>query len=117
MEAKCGRRRRKVTTMVTGLKVTVDGTEARQLCLDRAGLLRAKANRAREQAVGIETAEVGAMNYTNGDPLRALKDKAVEYDAEAQELEFVGNHIDASETYMFDYSDMQKLGIVSRHRY
>jgi len=103
--------------MIEGLKVTIEGVELRQLCMQRAQHHRERAQVYAEQIASMEAAEIQGANYTNGDPIRALKTKHGEHINEANELEFYGAHIDFREKYLLDHSALNKLGIVQKNYY
>lgn len=101
--------------MIEGLKITVSGTELRTLCLTQAGKLKAKAERALEQADVYETAEVqtGVQQSTsNRDPVEDLRAAAVTHNSNAQELVFIADHLEPLETYLLGREDLYRLGII-----
>lgn len=100
--------------MIEGLKVTIAGDELRTLCYERADRCQSQADKADDQAGSIERDALGATGYTNGDPVRALRDLKERYAAEAKELRFIGDHIDIDEEYYLQRADLAYLGIVSR---
>jgi hypothetical protein len=51
------------------------------------------------------------MNYSGGDPKRQLLERREHHEAEASELQFIGDHLNITEDYLLDRSDLQKLGI------
>lgn len=97
--------------MIEGLKVTVVGTELRELCLKRAGHHRTRAAVYAEQKASMDKSEIGEMTYSNGDPKRVLKDKLERHAAEAGEMDFIAAHLVADEHYLLDSSALSKLGI------
>jgi hypothetical protein len=56
------------------------------------------------------------MNYTGGDPVRALTDKQTEHESQAGEMDFIAKHIDVGENYLLDSQALVKLGIC-KNRY
>lgn len=102
--------------MIEGLKPTVSGEKLKDLCIARASYHTQRAEKYQEQVDSMERAEIEGMNYTNGDPKRALKDKQNQHLADAEEMLFLAQNINVYETYILDSGDLQKLGIC-RNRY
>lgn len=102
--------------MIEGLKVTVPGTELRGLCNKRADHHRARSKVYAEQIASMEKNEVEGMNYTGGDPKRALRDKLEQHESEAGEMDFIAGHLVDGEQYLLDQSALAKLGI-AKSRY
>ena len=61
--------------MIIGLKVTIPGTELKELCIKRGEFHFARSKVYQEQLTNMESNEVESMTYSNGDPKRSLKDK------------------------------------------
>ena len=102
--------------MIEGLKPKVIGSKLQQICLDRSMHHCNRADKYAEQLRSMEANEIDGMAYTNGDPKRALRDKRDQHIADAAEMVFLAEHIDANETYILDVNDLTKLGIC-RSRY
>lgn len=100
--------------MIEGLKVTIVGTELRELCIKRAEHHRQRAKVYAGQKASMEENEIGEMTYSNGDPKRVLKDKQEQHEAESGELDFIAAHLVAGEQYLLDSSALAKLGISKR---
>lgn len=100
--------------MIEGLKVTVKGGEVRDLADKRADYHAERRTAYAEQVVSMEAAKVEGMAYTNGDPVRALKEKLDEHGSEEQEMRFISAHIDPKETYLLDRDALHRLGIVKK---
>lgn len=58
----------------------------------------------------MQNAAVEGMNYSGGDPMRALKDKQAEHEGQADEMDFIAAHI-AGGSYMLQREDLHRLGI------
>lgn len=101
--------------VIEGLKVTVDGAEVRELCVKRAAHHRERAAAYAEQITNMQNMAVEGMNYTNGDPVRALTEKKAEHEGQADELDFIAAHI-AGGSYMLQREDLHRLGIC-KNRY
>lgn len=100
--------------MIEGLKVTIGGTDLRELCRKRAEHHRQRAKVYADQKASLEENEIGAMTYSGGDPKRALQDKQAQHEAEAGELDFIADHLVVGEQYLLDASALSKLGIARR---
>lgn len=98
-------------TMTEGLKVTVKGAELRELCLKRVEHHSQRALVYVDQIASMEANEIEGMNYSGGDPKRQLLERREYHEAEAGELQFIGDHLNLTEDYLLDRSDLQKLGI------
>ena len=97
--------------MIEGLKVTIVGTELRDLCAKRADHHRERAKTYGEQIAMMEKNAVEGMNYTGGDPVRALTDKRTEHESQAGEMDFIAAHINVGENYLLDNQALVRLGI------
>lgn len=102
--------------MIEGLKVTVNGAELVLLCKDRALFHLGRAEKYQLQIMSMKQNAIEGMNYTNGDPVKALEDKRFGHEAEASELQFIADHLDICETYLLGRDDLVKLGI-TKSRY
>ena len=100
--------------MIEGLKITIEGTELKELCAKRAQHHLERSVAYAGQLASMEKAEIEGMQYSGGDPKRALRDKKEQHDAEASEMDFIAAHIVTSETYMLDKDALYKLGISKR---
>lgn len=99
--------------MIEGLKVTIVGTELRELCTKRADHHLQLAKHYSDQQASMEANEIGEMTYSNSDPKSVLKDKKKHHESEAGELDFIASHLVADEQYLLDSSALVKLGIAS----
>lgn len=97
--------------MIEGLKVTVKGTELRDLCLKHAEYQRQRAKVYADQTASMEANEIEGMNYSGGDPKKQLRDRHDHHESEAGELQFIGEHLNLTEDYLLERSDLLKLGI------
>lgn len=102
--------------MIEGLKVTVNGAELVLLCKERAIHHLARAEKYQLQIVSMKQNAIEGMNYTNGDPVKALEDKRSSHESEASELQFIADHLVITETYLLCRDDLVKLGI-TKSRY
>ena len=102
--------------MIEGLKVTIVGTELKELCAKRADHHRNRAKVYAGQKASMEENEIGEMSYSNGDPKRVLKDKQEQHESECGELDFIAAHLVPTEEYLLDGAALCKLGI-AKSRY
>lgn len=97
--------------MIEGLKVTVAAAELRDLCLKQAEFHDARRATYAENVKNLVDAEIEGMNYSGGDPKKALRDKESQHANSADELRFIAGHLDLSESYLLDDAALRKLGI------
>lgn len=102
--------------MIEGLKVTIEGTELKGLCEKRSIFHAERAEAYLRQVANLDLDGVEPMQYTGGDPKRALRDKGTEHENASAEMAFTAAHINVNETYILDRSDLATLGI-TRSRY
>lgn len=102
--------------MIEGLKVTVNGAELVLLCKDRALFHLGRAEKYQLQIMSMKQNAIEGMNYTNGDPVKALQDKCSCHESEALELQFIAEHLIPTEQYLLGRDDLVKLGI-TKSRY
>jgi hypothetical protein len=103
--------------MIEGLKVTVDGKELVEICDRRAKYHRDRAAVYRNQVQVMQENRIEGMHNTSaGDPTAQLSEKAKTHDADAEEMDFIADHIVKAETYLLSREDLVKLGI-TKSRY
>jgi hypothetical protein len=103
--------------MIEGLKVTVDGQELIELCDKRAKHHRDRAAVYRNQVQVMQENKIEGMHNTSaGDPTQQLSEKAKTHEGDAEEMEFIADHIQSDERYLLGREDLAKLGI-TRSRY
>lgn len=103
--------------MIEGLKVTIPGAELRQLCEDRAAHHAARVEAYQGQVDSMKSAQVEPMQYSGGDPIKALEDKRDQHQTQGDEMTFIAAHIDTTESYLLDRSDLERIGVVRGSRY
>lgn len=94
--------------MIEGLKVTVSGTELKQLALARAKFHAEKAATLKGQLSTLDSLD---MTGKSMDPAREARDKIENCNRQAAELQFIAEHLTDGETYLLESSDLVKLGI------
>lgn len=97
--------------MIEGLKVTVEATELRALCIARGQYHMDRSAVYENQLKNMEQAEIEGMNYSNGDPKKVMREKIDDHIAQANELEFIADHLKEGEEYLLERDDLVKLGI------
>lgn len=98
--------------MVEGLKVTVKGGELIELCFKRAEYHRKRVAAYAKGEKALDENELEGMNYSGGDPKRALAERKKKHDDEAAEMEFIAGHLLPDDDYLLDRNDLMRLGIV-----
>lgn len=100
--------------MIQGLKFDVTTDEL-------AGHLQAKITHHEERvafytdkAKALDRGGAEAANFSGGDPVRALQQKAGEHQNRVDLFRFIREHLIPNETYRLDEQDLLKLEIVSR---
>jgi len=96
--------------MIEGLKLTIAGTEVAELARAEAARLKEKAASIRK----VSTIAAGQDDNMNSN-IRNMDERASGFDAKAQELSFIADHLVLAETYQLDSGDLRLLGVVSGH--
>lgn len=99
--------------MIEGLKVSVGGAELAKIANDRADYHAERAATYHVQIESMTAAKVEGMQYSGGDPVKALSDRRQQHEGDAAELRFIAAHIDHAETYLLDRPALHRLGIVA----
>jgi len=66
------------------------------------------------QAVKLVEGEVESMDYTGGDPVKALNDKGKQHYARMEFFQFMADHLIKDETYRLSEGDLLTLEFISR---
>lgn len=101
--------------MIEGLKFDVPADELKTLIEERMIHHNERALFYQEKANGLEGAE--AMEYTNGDPVRNLRDKQKQHESKTQMFTFLRDHIVAGEVYRLQENDLTRLEIITGFRF
>lgn len=101
---------------IEGLKVTVAGPELRDLCNKQAIYHTERAAAYAEQYKNLESAQIEGMQYSNGDPKKALADKRAEHENKARELAFISDHVKLDAEYLLDRSALGEIGVIRSSR-
>ena len=100
--------------MIEGLKVTVRGSELRDLATERADFHASRAKVYADQIASMKANEIEAQpNYTNGNPIDNLENRRASHANQEKELRFIAAHLEIPETYLLDRDALHRLGIVT----
>lgn len=97
--------------MIEGLIVTLEALELRGLCQSRADFHRGRCDEYAKNLSALEASAIEGMNYTGGDPKRAVKERMDTHRTEQYALQFIAGHLDMNQTYRLGNHDMKRLGI------
>ena|SRR6185369_2909676 len=101
--------------MIEGLKFDVTSAELVAHLSERVTHHIERAAFYASQSKALEDGNAEGMNYSGGDPVRALKDKRSEHEHKKELFEFLVAHVISGETYRLTESDLLQLEIISRH--
>ena len=102
--------------MINGLKVTIAGSELISICKKRAEYHEDRAATYAEQVQRMQADAIEGAQYTNGNPIQALKERQAKHEGDHGEMLFIAEHLVASESYLLDREDLVKIG-VTKSRY
>lgn len=105
-----------ISLPIEGLKVTVQGPELRDLCSKQAAYHTERATAYAEQHKSLSNAQIEGMQYSGGDPKKALADKQEEHSNKARELTFIAEHIKQDAEYLLDRSALAEVGVIRSSR-
>jgi hypothetical protein len=66
------------------------------------------------QAKTLEEGKAEGMDYTGGDPIKALRDKGRVHQNRSELFQFMADHLIEGETYRLSESDLMTLEFISR---
>ena len=93
--------------MIEGLKVTISGSEVRELATKRAACHAEKAEQYRKQLEALATLNVVGTSNGPGDAAKAI----IQHTAHAAEMQFIADHVDVNEQYILNSGDLARLGV------
>ena len=101
-------------TMIEGLKFQMPSDELRTHLIAR--IEHHKGRKAfYEQKVGeLQAGGAEGMQYTGGDPIRALRDKSAEHQRQIELFKFMHDHVAPGEMYQLADTDLQRIEILGR---
>lgn len=101
--------------MVEGLKFGMPADELRAHLESRIQHHKSRVSFYESKASELEKGQAEGMGYTNGDPIRSLRDKAREHDEKVKLFTWMRDHVAASgETYQLADVDLQRIEILGR---
>lgn len=100
--------------MIEGLKFQMPSDELRSHLVVRIEHHKARKDFYEQKAGELEKGNVEGMNYTNGDPVRNLRDKAAEHEQKIKLFKFMHDHVAPDETYQLADNDLQRIEILGR---
>lgn len=99
--------------MIEGLKFDVSAEEMHNHLYEREAHHLERTRFYKEQVKSLEGGGAEAMtNYSGGDPIRALRDKATEHLRKASLCRFLLSHVVKGETYRLNESELSKLEFI-----
>lgn len=84
-------------------------------CNKQAAFHHERAGAYAKQHNSLQDAQIGAMQYSNGDPKKALADKQAEHENKARELTFIADHIKLDAEYLLDRKALAEIGVIRSH--
>lgn len=99
--------------MIVGLKFAVTGQELRDHTHARMEHHRERRAFYEKKAAELEAGGAEAMQYSNGDPVRGLREKAAEHQRRQELFLFMHNHLSVDETYQLADDDLQRVEILT----
>lgn len=104
--------------MIEGLKFAVSGHELQTHLAARVDHHKQREAFYKQQAAQLEDgAAEGMKNYSNGDPVRNLKDKAAEHTSKAESFKFMHDHVVTTESYQLSDEDLRRVEILTGNRW
>jgi len=100
--------------MIEGLQFDIEFDEMEKHLLDKALHHDERRLFYGKQAKMLEDGKAEGMDYTGGDPVKALRDKGVVHQNRSELFQFMADHLIAGETYRLSESDLMTLEFISR---
>jgi hypothetical protein len=94
--------------MIEGLKVTISGSEVRELATKRAACHAEKAEQYRNQLEALAGLNVVGTSNRPGDDAKA---RIIQHTEHAAEMQFIADHVDVNEQYILNSGDLARLGV------
>lgn len=98
--------------MIEGLKFDISADEMKAHLTSRMKHHDERVEFYSKQAAALESGRAEGMNYTGGDPVRALRDKQVEHTRKVSLFDFLREHLVKGEVYRLDESELAKLEFI-----
>ena len=103
--------------MIEGLHFDIPADELESHLNDRHGHHTGRVETYAKQIKDFEDNKIEGMAYTNGDPIKAMKDKKAEHDSLVAKYAFLRDHVITGETYRLSEDDLRKIEMLPLARY
>jgi hypothetical protein len=103
--------------MIEGLKLDFSGKELREHLKKKSSHHQERSEFYSRQADALVAGNAEAMQYSGGDPVKALRDKAAEHKRRSEMFTLLQTHITESETYRLEDKDLIRLEFISAMRF
>lgn len=103
--------------MIEGLKLDFSGSELRQHLARKCNHHQERCAFYAKQADSLVAGNVEAVQYSGGDPVKALRDKAGEHKRKSEMFLLLHDHVTESETYRLEDKDLTRLEFISQGWY
>lgn len=100
--------------MVEGLKFQMTSEELRDHLIARVKHHVSRREFYTTKADELERGKAEGMGYSNGDPVRSLREKCDEHDRQVKLFTWMHDHVAPDESYQLDDKDLQRLEILGR---
>lgn len=99
--------------MIEGIKLDFSGKELREHLMKKATHHGERNELYNSQADALTRGGAEAMQYTNGDPVKALRDKASQHQQRQEMFLLLHSHTNEQETYRPEDKDLTRLELIS----
>ena len=103
--------------MIEGLKLDFSGRELREHLKKKSGYHQERNEFYSRQADALVAGNAEAMQYSGGDPVKTLRDKAVEHKRRSEMFTLLQTHVIENETYRLEDKDLIRLEFISAVRF
>jgi len=103
--------------MIEGLKLDFSGKELREHLKKKSNHHLERSEFYTKQAASLVAGNAEAMQYSGGDPVKALRDKAAEHKRKSEMFSLLYTHVSESETYRLQDVDLTRLEFISAARF
>jgi hypothetical protein len=103
--------------MIEGLKLDFSGEELREHLSKKCLHHKERADFYQKQADALVAGNAETMQYTGGDPVKALRDKAITHQQRCDMFKLLHDHTSAGETYRLEDKDLTRLELISQGWY
>lgn len=100
--------------MIEGIKVILTTNEFRALLNERVTRHEERGEFYKIEADRLEAGRAEAQTYTNGDPIKSLRDSQKQHEGNATRLNFLAAHLIEDEMYTLSDEDLEKVELIKR---